>query len=480
MNTKGRAQIWLSLVLVSLMMLASTLQAQHAPTHAPTRDPSTGELIIQPLHSSGAEYRSTTAAADTCTVDPAKELFITDVSVVDDCYRTTYSGACPGTVAPATRGAWTFGRLMEGIFATTDEKKLSHGVRQWLNLWTEDHVVNGELVEARPAMRDLVLKPWEKASEGGHLDMSKAPFRLLAIVFRIDVLTRPRTFPDLKPAGQFRMVYGLLDKDGNPTPFTIIFEYLLEADDECQDVLDWAHRIHALSSYEFGPEYNAALQNITDRIITPGAWPDVLLNGSALFAIRTNESFLGTPWEMRSFALALPEDDDDEDDDGSGGGNQKPKARLDHQFNMLTPAAHFQGSQTLHDFLLEFAPMIFSGRLLYPLSYQGKPFLAGVAQNRLDLGWQGPEPVCTATSPVLQRVFSLTTCQGCHGKDTQTPFLHVAPREAGQPSQLSQFMTGPLYRVRDNCNVVLRVSPDLDDRRSFQCNLLNTLSCPQP
>ena len=479
MNTKRRAQIWLSLVLVSLMMLASTLQAQHAPT----RNLYIEEPIIQPLHSSGAGYRFTTAAADTCTVDPAKELFITDVSVVDDCYRTTYGkGACPGTIAPATRGAWTFGRLMEGIFATKDEKKLSHGVRQWLKLWTEDRIVNGELVKARPAMRDLVLKPWEKASKGGHLDMSKAPFRLLAIVFRMDAPVQVSTFPDLKSAGQFRMVYGLLDKDGNSTPFTIIFEYLLKADDECQDVLDWAHSIHALSSYEFGPAYNAALQNITDKIITPGAEPEFLLNGSALLAIRTNEAFLDTPWEMRSFALALPEDDDDEEEEdanGNGGGNQKPKARLDHIFNPITPAAHYQGSQRLGEFLVEFGPQILQGFLRYPITYKGEPFLAGVAQNSLDLGWHGPEPVCTATSPVVQRLLSVFTCQGCHGKDTQTNFLHVLPREAGQPAQLSRFMTGPVYRVTDSCNVVLQVNGDLGGRRNFVCNLLNTV-CPQP
>lgn len=471
MNAK-RVRVWLLFVLVSLMMFASTLQAQHATTG----NISVGEPGIQPLHSSSAGYRSMTATADTCTVDPAKELFITDVSVVEDCYRTTYDGACSGTVAPATRGAWTFGRLMEGILATTDQKKLSNGVRQWLNLWTEDRIVNGELVKARPAMRDLVLKPWEKASGGGHLDMSKAPFRLLAIVFRMDAPVQVSTFPNLRSAGQFRMVYGLLDENGNTTPFTVIFEYFIKTSTGCPGVLDWAHSIHALSSYEFGPEYNAALQNITDQIITQGAEPEFLLNGSSLLAIRTNEAFLDTPWEMRSFALALPEDDEEEED---GDGNQKPKARLDHIFNPITPAAHYNGSQRLGEFIQEFGPQILRGFLRYPITYKGEPFLAGVAQNSLDLGWHGPEPVCTATSPIVQRLLSVFTCQGCHGKDTQTPFLHVFPREAGQPAKLSQFMTGPAYNVTDSCNVVLQVFGDLGGRRNFVCNLLNR-TCPQP
>ena len=43
---------------------------------------------------------------------------------------------------------------------------------------------------------------------------------------------------------------------------------------------------------------------ITDRIITTGAIP-TFVNGSALLAVRTNEAYLGSPWEMRSFALAM-------------------------------------------------------------------------------------------------------------------------------------------------------------------------------
>src|SRR4051794_26300017 len=44
-----------------------------------------------------------------CVVDPNRELFITAVSMVEDCFRTTWAGPCPVPVAPATRGAWTFG-----------------------------------------------------------------------------------------------------------------------------------------------------------------------------------------------------------------------------------------------------------------------------------------------------------------------------------------------------------------------------------
>src|SRR5262245_42787301 len=126
-----------------------------------------------------------------CTVDPARELVITDVSVVDDCFRTTWFGACPPPALPATRGAWTFGKLVEGIFGTVNPVILDGEVRRWLNEWKIVKVVNGEVVPARPSVQNLVIKPWEVASGGVQLDMRRAPFRLLAIVARLDLRQPP-------------------------------------------------------------------------------------------------------------------------------------------------------------------------------------------------------------------------------------------------------------------------------------------------
>lgn len=38
--------------------------------------------------------------------------------------------------------------------------------------------------------------------------------------------------------------------------------------------------------------------------------------------------------------------------------------------------------------------------------------------------------------------FSLNTCNGCHGDETNTPFLHISTRQAGAESQLSGFLEG--------------------------------------
>lgn len=38
--------------------------------------------------------------------------------------------------------------------------------------------------------------------------------------------------------------------------------------------------------------------------------------------------------------------------------------------------------------------------------------------------------------------FSLNTCNGCHGGETNTAFLHIFPRFEGEQSSLSGFLTG--------------------------------------
>ena len=155
----------------------------------------------------------------TCTVRPNKELFITDVSVVDDCYRTTWTGPCLTPASPtATRGAWTVGKLLEGIFGTTNAATLSSQTTAWLNQWATLKTINGDPVPARTAVQSQIIAPWLAASGGVTLDMKKAPFRLLAIVARLD-LRQNAGYTGGRSAGEGRFVFGLLDESGNPTQF---------------------------------------------------------------------------------------------------------------------------------------------------------------------------------------------------------------------------------------------------------------------
>lgn len=243
------------------------------------------------------------AAAAACVVDPARELFITNVSVVDDCFRTTWFGPCPPPVLPATRGAWTFGKLVEGIFGTNNPVILHNQVMRWLNEWRFNRVINGELVPARPAVQNLVINPWLAASGGAQLDMRRAPFRLLAIVSRVD-LRQPASAPGGQNAGEGRFVFNLLRPNGTPTEYLLILEYGLDAND-CNAVLNWANQWHNLGTIPFGPNFNAALQTITDQFTAIGASPGKP-NGSALNQARTNELSWPLPGSCASSPCSPP------------------------------------------------------------------------------------------------------------------------------------------------------------------------------
>ena len=116
-------------------------------------------------------------AAATCPVAVGRELMITAVSVVEDPVRTKWTGS----LANKNDGAWQFGRLMTAMAGT---KNPSDFVLAWLNQWSANRTVNGEVVPARTAISGII-NAWPKV--GGKLDLTKAPLRLLAIVNRLDL-----------------------------------------------------------------------------------------------------------------------------------------------------------------------------------------------------------------------------------------------------------------------------------------------------
>lgn len=391
-----------------------------------------------------------------CTVDPRRELFITDLTVVNDPCRTTWTGSCAGLPAPATQAAWTFGRLAEGLFGTTDPLVLSREVRAWLETWKIDGlVVNGDEVFERPNIQSLVLGPWDTASGGtGVLDMSKAPLRLLAIVSRLD-LRQNSSYSQGTTAGEGRFVFGVLNRFGNPTEFLVILEYGLDAAD-CLDVADWAEAWHHLGTLPFGADYNAALQAVTDRFAAIGASPSKP-NGSAINQVRTNEIALASPWELREFRL-----------DGSAAGT----APLVTVTVAQTPANRHQRTALLANFATTNTKSILAGSHVVPLTWAGQSFRGGATRHSLDFNWDGPPPACTSIlDNRVRHNLSLNTCNGCHGAEADTVFKHVEPRSASQEAQLSSFLTGNPFLSTDMCGGVHSFG-DIERRRVDLCQLL--------
>ncbi len=433
-------------------------------------------------------------AEPSCTVQTAKELFITSTSVVEDCVRTSWTGICSVPVQPATRGAWTFGKLIQGVAGTTDAVKLNAFVRRWLGQWQQNVTVNSDLVLARPNIQSVIIDPWEAASGSTTLDMTKAPFRLLAIVFRFDLRNASVGYGGGNTAGEGRFVFGVLDGSGNPLQFTTIFEYGLDVS-ECADIQAWAQAAHALGSLPFGPDYNAALQSITDQFTSLGASPGKL-NGSAINQVRTNELGLGVfPWELREFHLKeitiggepAPQPVAKSGTGGATGSylgrkSLAPPPGSSTRIDLVeatvaqTPDLDHQKQQILADYINTNEAAILGNTYTVPLAFQSTHFRGAAARHSIDLGWDGPGTACSSINNSEARFnFSLNTCSGCHGDDTGTGFLHVVPRTPGNPSILSAFLTGG--SATDVCGLSHNFG-DLERRRLDFCVLLDE-TCTQ-
>jgi hypothetical protein len=376
-----------------------------------------------------------------CFVSINRELMIKDLSVVEDPVRTTWNG---DPSDPRT-GAWTFGALMQNLAPTPEDAPAM--VQQMLNTWLTDQQVNGFTVPARPSIQQLVIDPWPKTPTGA-LDLTKAPLRLSAIVNRLDV----RNLNQGK-AGEGRFVFGVVDPGGFfPLQFTLIVEYELPATTDA-DVLAWANAWHDLGTHPFpSEEYNAALQALTAKFTGRGVAPNKP-NGSALAQLRTNEIALSFEWELREFHLS-----------GTTGFLQPAGVAL-------TPDLSLNQTPTLADFVNQNQSAILTQLHTVPPTFEGQPFQGGSSLNPLTF-WAAPG----IANNDARQLFSLNTCNGCHGPETGTGFLHLAPRFPGQETQLSGFLTG--ITVSDPISGVPRTFGDLAARKADLTSLVCTPPAP--
>jgi hypothetical protein len=225
------------------------------------------------------------------SVDPARSLVVTDPLVIDDPARTYQP--CSGR--GAVMGAWTFGKLMADI-ANTPATGIDPAffVDHWLGPWKTRG--DGVPAASRPAGLQEILDDWPRGVDG-RLDIERAPFRLLAIVNRVDL--RGSTLYGSFDAGEVQLVFGAVrcarDRSvvRQPTPLTVSFDYAVTAR-SCADLRAWAAQWQALGSRVLGSvAYNMALQGITDQVTSRDADPARTPNRSALHRIRTIELAAG-------------------------------------------------------------------------------------------------------------------------------------------------------------------------------------------
>ncbi len=433
------------------------------------------------------------------SVVPDHELMIVNPAVVEDLEGSasrTYDACIQGSDQGNPQGAWTFQTLWMAALNTTSVQVAEQALDDFLSNWQNSLTINNFQVSQRPGMGALggmngLLANWPTTSDTctengvqGPCPSLVAPVRLNAIVNRIDLAGQPNQ----TAAGELRFVFGVtagnqsgqrcLSEGNQPIsgpPFNIIFEYHVPSG---YTAASWAQQWNSLPKDNFDytscpPDgcYIPLLQStITDNVVKSTSCG----GNTCLFHVRTNEVLLtgSTPvWELREFGVnygtggnpnTISEITVDQTPDGSfnfgGGGcvghltNGEPACNTtDPNFpttwlnnNQIT-IDQFQGTQPLLP--------------LNTTDQAGVPFLGGSSLNSLSSAgvsavyWNVCVRIdknCTATlqnnnnAHEARRYFSLNTCNGCHGDETNPSnlFQQVFNRTPGQQSSLSTFLLG--------------------------------------
>lgn len=351
-----------------------------------------------------------------------RELVITDAPTLSSKCRTKGIDCTD----PKQALKWNFMYLMRqaaGGAALSDEQ-VSDFILNWLYSYTDSPTVNGQKLENRSAMLTQVINPWRRAS-GCSTDRSiactlraeHAPLRLHAIINRMDTRKGNSVYYGDGLAGEGRMVFGFVDALGSPLKASVILEYNLPAIDD-HDVATWARRWHALYSLDpMNSEYGDKLLEITELFAGSGVDKSQSMNnGSALGRLRSSEIAFADPaaatkyHEFREFQLGCPASNPICPLKRTGLQLQPvPTAQTPHN-KYLDPASKFPAE--LLKFVEKNTPSILTETHTVPTEY-----LAGAAQTlpgAFAIQWY-----FIPTQNKARRLFALSTCNGCHFKETQ-------------------------------------------------------------
>lgn len=386
--------------------------------------PGVGQIVeeVEPLDTLLNEMPASTATDRT--------LMITSPGVVGDPVRTFSLCDKDGKVAPTgnPNGVWSFKSLMTTMAESSGGLPAKLFTHNWLNQWMtsssgakhSDNTFVGSVIPVRSnVLWDLVkgFQPGWDLNNYNSLDMDKLPFRLLAIVNRIDLASSgPVLNSYASSSGELRFVFGLVERRAEgcvPSPgMTVIMEYKLHNRGTCDGTRMMASKWVRLNNYVPGTEgYNQRLALITSPITG---------RSNSIGQVRTNEVRLanvavdGYPsWEMREFTLQ------------GGWGNAE-----------LKPAT------------LKGTPHVAMNNTFALLSIiNGAPLVAGNHATHVRYGGNfdsSPPWDSSPSSSINKRfLFSSGTCNGCHLGENGTRFMMVDSGGAiGVSATLAPFLTG--------------------------------------
>lgn len=364
-------------------------------------------------------------------IDRDRSLIIRHPSVINDPTRTY--DPCTNTGNPS--GVWTFNHLMTEM-ANQPLTGITPAAftRRWLRHWETVQTVNAWAVPARPNVLPKIVTPWPLA--GGELDMTKAGFKLVAIVNRLDLgrATAPAGYGG-SGAGELRFVFAAVDRQGGGCSvgrFLVIFEYGVPKT-LCNDIKTWAQAWANLSLIALGSAaFNPALQALTQQVVLRNLAPSKP-NRSAINQIRTNEIMLASPWELREFRLFA---------------GSSPPSHLMQTTMALTPGDPRNNTALLANFINVNTAAILAGTYTVPLTWAASNFQGGnsLIPNPATMFWNAPG----IANLVARHKFSQNTCNSCHGREMNTTFTHIS-----QSGALSPFLSG-VMSVTDPVSGVVR------------------------
>jgi hypothetical protein len=365
-------------------------------------------------------------------VDRWKELLVVDPSVVQG----------PRARNDVDDAPFSFRTQLERLAGEKDRAPdLAH---QWLLHWktaTEVAVSPGSQsaarvqVDPRPSVGPVLLCPWLRLSPDNRcnadcssclarrLDLTRAPFRLIAIANRADLGEAAGACG--RDGGELRFVYtAVAPETGRPLELTVILEYGITLPPGSSR-RSWARDWRALGALPFGPAYDGALADVVRRG----------LQAATLLRVQTNElAFSGAqggPWELRQFVPAA---------------GTRAAPLLEGTAVDGTPRHVLDGSDTLARWVQGNRAAILAGDNPLPADMR-----AGAAVlPHPEFAWRAPGASADALA-----AFNRNTCSGCHGgraTPDDLPFQHVAPGsmnasyQGGAPvgaARVSRFLHAP-------------------------------------
>jgi hypothetical protein len=318
-----------------------------------------------------------------------------------------------------------------------------------------DQVIHSFDVPMRPDVEKIIVQPWIAAAgvtsfsglvdrlngkdgtAGANAAWDAAPFRLLSIGYRPDLLNGNFAEKRVLSGGEGRFIFQAVGQNGQFIPMLLIFEYELPATLP-EEAIAWAEKFHKLTTRDFGEAYNAALREVTMGFTNRNV-KFSRPNNNMLSQLRTNE-LAGPPtgpdqWELREFRITHA-------------------GRLEPATVQMNPDLTYNSDPGLKAALVDYilGPEFIGSfpQTTIPWSHHGAPFLAGSSITpagfvfgpppstpgerppRVDTWLAGeveaaPEgedyaaEIPAEGSPVLTEAirhrFASTTCNGCHGGD---------------------------------------------------------------